>query len=103
MTDLTDLAKWLKSEADRHDASIARDDSNVVNHVFTLRRWAQAAEQAGRRTTPDREAVIEECAKVCDDIAENMEKEPAAQYGADLCAERIRELKTATNGEKGDS
>lgn len=73
---------------------------------------------AGRekiRTTPDREAIIEECAKVCDEYAidrfalfkgrkpytgrERGRADPyydGASDGADRCAQLIRELKTIT-------
>ncbi|HDR8989785.1 TPA: hypothetical protein QDA93_002392 [Burkholderia vietnamiensis] len=70
---------------------------------------------AARRTTPDREAIIEECAKVCDEYAidrfalfkgrkpytgrERGRADPyydGASDGADRCAQLIRELKTIT-------
>ncbi|UUX38846.1 hypothetical protein NTJ56_08600 [Burkholderia contaminans] len=73
-----------------------------------------AAIDAARRTTPDREAIIEECAKVCDEYAADQwslykgrapyngsepgRADPDVQGrsdGADVCAERIRALKTA--------
>lgn len=69
---------------------------------------------AARRTTPDRDAIIEECAKVCDEYAADQwslykgrapytgsepgRADPDVQGrsdGADVCAERIRSLKTA--------
>ncbi|MDN7703312.1 hypothetical protein QZM15_33035 [Burkholderia sp. AU44665] len=75
--------------------------------------------QAARRTTPDREAIIEECAKVCDEYAADQwslykgrapytgsepgRADPDVQGrsdGADVCAERIRALKTIPSGEK---
>ncbi|MBR8007176.1 hypothetical protein [Burkholderia vietnamiensis] len=71
--------------------------------------------QENRRTTPDREAIIEECAKVCDEYAidrfalfkgrkpytgrEQGRADPyydGASDGADRCAQLIRELKTIT-------
>lgn len=74
----------------------------------------------GRRTTPDREAIIEECAKVCDEYAADQwslykgrapyngsepgRADPDVQGrsdGADVCAERIRSLKTAPTSDKG--
>ncbi|MCA8237694.1 hypothetical protein [Burkholderia cenocepacia] len=76
--------------------------------------------QAGRRTTPDREAIIEECAKVCDEYSIDRfalfkgrkpytGREPGradpyydgASDGADRCAQLIRELKTAPTSDKG--
>ncbi|MDN8081218.1 hypothetical protein QZN30_17785 [Burkholderia multivorans] len=60
---------------------------------------------AARRTTPDREAIIEECAKVMDDRAAEIEANDNLTsmtmgriYRAE--AERIRALKAAPNGEK---
>ncbi|CAG9259492.1 hypothetical protein BDI4_600037 [Burkholderia diffusa] len=76
--------------------------------------------KAARRTTPDREAIIEECAKVCDEYAADQwslykgrapyngneagRADPDVQGrsdGADVCAERIRALKTAPTNDKG--
>lgn len=82
--------------------NLCRSAGEANEYAFSAARYAWRSWQAVRRTTPDRDAVIEECAKVCDDIAENMDKEPAAQYGADLCAERIRELKTAPTASPSD-
>jgi hypothetical protein len=66
-----------------------------------------AAWQAGLRTTPDREAIIEECAKVMESRAEEIEA-----TGSHLSltmgriyrdeAMNIRKLKTAPNSEKGE-
>lgn len=55
--------------------------------------------QAARRTTPDREAIIEECAKVCEDVAA-VRNTTEMRSGAELCVGAIRALKTAPNGEK---
>ncbi|MBR8147033.1 hypothetical protein [Burkholderia vietnamiensis] len=49
---------------------------------------------AARRTTPDREAIIEECAKVCDDRI--MGDQSEGDFEAKRCAEAIRALKTAS-------
>jgi hypothetical protein len=64
-----------------------------------------AAYVAGRRTTPDRDSIIEECAKVMDDRATEIEANGNLTsmtmgriYRAE--AERIRALKTAPNGER---
>ncbi|HDR9087326.1 TPA: Lar family restriction alleviation protein [Burkholderia vietnamiensis] len=53
-----------------------------------------------RRTTPDREAIIEECAKVCDEITRH---HYPPQKISGFCASAIRAQKTAPNGEKGGS
>ncbi|VBS29083.1 hypothetical protein [Burkholderia pseudomallei] len=79
-----------------------------------------AAYVAARRTTPDREAIIEECAKVCDEDADDKwnlykgqhpytgrESGRADPYvegradGASVCADRIRALKTVPTSDKG--
>ncbi|MDI3304677.1 MAG: hypothetical protein QJR04_25345 [Burkholderia multivorans] len=64
------------------------DDRAVFSarQVRTIVREAVAA----RRTTPDRESIIEECAKVCDDHAKTSYLTEAA-----ACARKIRALKTA--------
>lgn len=73
-----------------------------------------------RRTTPDREAIIEECAKVCDEDAydkwnlykgqhpytgrESGRADPYVEGradGASVCADRIRALKTVPTSDKG--
>ena len=55
--------------------------------------------QENRRTKPDREAIIEECAKVCDERA-CAYGDPEGFAACEDCADRIRALKTAPNGEK---
>ncbi|MDN7744682.1 hypothetical protein QZM78_11560 [Burkholderia multivorans] len=49
---------------------------------------------AARRTTPDREEIIEECAKVCDDRI--MGDQSEGDFESKRCAEAIRALKTAS-------
>ncbi|WP_146122164.1 hypothetical protein [Burkholderia multivorans] len=50
---------------------------------------------AANRTTPDRDALIEECAKVCDaSAARRWYAEDKASEGCEFCAEEIRALKT---------
>jgi len=57
--------------------------------------------QVARRTTPDRESIIEECAKVCDEAASRRwYAEDKAYEGCEFCAEEIRALKTAPNGDE---
>lgn len=59
--------------------------------------------QAARRTTPDREAIIEECMQVCRTIAEYFEEESPPQAsptrkqaaGARVCLAAIKQIKTA--------
>ncbi|WP_157130339.1 hypothetical protein [Burkholderia pseudomallei] len=62
-----------------------------------------------RRTTPDREAIIEECMETCRKMAEYFEEESPPQAsptrkqaaGARACLAAIKLLKTAPNGDKG--
>ena len=91
-----------------------RSDVHPDQYDIAFKGW-----QAARRTTPDREAIIEECAKVCDEYAADQwslykgrapytgsepgRADPDVQGrsdGADVCAERIRALKTAPNGDE---
>ncbi|KWF90338.1 hypothetical protein [Burkholderia cepacia] len=51
---------------------------------------------AARLTTPDRDAIIEECAKVCDEHAKTSYLTEAV-----TCARKIRALKTAPTSDKG--
>ncbi|MCO1435411.1 hypothetical protein L0Z13_11805 [Burkholderia multivorans] len=48
---------------------------------------------AGRRTTPDRDAIIEECARACERVAEGRSV-VEMNVGAKLCADAVRALKT---------
>jgi hypothetical protein len=64
--------------------------------------------QAARRTTPDREAIIEECAKVCEAWSASIDTGKkrnrvvaAAMQGALSCAFEIRALKTAPTSDQG--
>ncbi|MBU9164236.1 hypothetical protein [Burkholderia multivorans] len=82
--------------------------------ALALHQYVTSLEKAANRTTPDRNAIIEECAKVCDEYAADQwslykgrapytGSEPGRadsdvqgrSDGADVCASRIRELKTA--------
>ncbi|PRG95383.1 hypothetical protein C6V04_08480 [Burkholderia multivorans] len=86
----------------------------TVNEMRQLAYLANQQIRAARRTAPDRDAIIEECAKVCDEYAADQwslykgrapytGSEPSRadsgvqgrSDGADVCASRIRELKTA--------
>ena len=61
----------------------------------------QAADALQSKTAPrERKAIIEECAKVCDEMAENIRDACERNYTSDdytahLCAEAIRALKSA--------
>ncbi|WP_035487607.1 hypothetical protein [Burkholderia multivorans] len=52
---------------------------------------------AANRTTPDRDAIIEECAKVCDDHAKTSYLTEAV-----TCARKIRALKPAPTSDQGE-
>ncbi|HIE4430026.1 TPA: hypothetical protein ACXM9H_000997 [Burkholderia multivorans] len=49
--------------------------------------------QAARCTTPDRDAIIEECARACERVAEGRSV-VEMNVGAKLCADAVRALKT---------
>ena len=55
--------------------------------------------QAARRTATDRDAIIEQCARVCD--ARYMGDNNREDMEARRCAQAIRALKITANGEKG--
>ncbi|HIE4837493.1 TPA: hypothetical protein ACXND4_000160 [Burkholderia multivorans] len=88
------------------------DIDEYLTEALTL-EFVRDVLKAARRTTPDRDAIIEECAKVCDEYAADQwslykgrapytgsepgRADPDVQGrsdGADVCAARIRELKT---------
>ena len=104
MTDLEQLAQYLDQEAQRHSTSIAQNDPAVKEHVGLLRRWARATEQAGRRTTPDREAIIEECRQAALQRSAMLPNDNdfwrGYANGRVDAAGDIARLKTAPNGEK---
>ncbi|WP_155639555.1 hypothetical protein [Burkholderia multivorans] len=57
-----------------------------------------------RRTTPDRDAIIEECARACERVAEGRSV-VEMNVGAKLCADVVRALKTtptAASREEGN-
>lgn len=93
--------------------AVSHDIDSYLTETLTL-EFVRDVLKAARRTTPDREAILEECAKVCDEYAadqwslykgrapyngsETGRADPDVQGrsdGADVCAERIRSLKTA--------
>ncbi|RSB74334.1 hypothetical protein [Burkholderia multivorans] len=81
---------------------IAGGHYSDCNTDFAWLAWC-----AARRTTPDREAIIEECAKVMDDRAAEIEANDNLTsmtmgriYRAE--AERIRALKTAPTSDQGE-
>lgn len=95
------------------------DIDEYLTEALTL-EFVRDVLKADRRTTPDRDAIIEECAKVCDEYAidrfalfkgrkpytgrESGRADPyyeGASDGADRCAQLIRELKTAPTSDKG--
>lgn len=65
------------------------DIDEYLTEALTL-EFVRDVLKAARRTTPDRESIIEECAKVCDDHAKTSYLTEAA-----TCARKIRALKTA--------
>ncbi|MCO1367219.1 hypothetical protein [Burkholderia multivorans] len=99
------------------------DIDEYLTEALTL-EFVRDVLKADRRTTPDRDAIIEQCAKVCDEYAADQwslykgrapytgsepgRADPDVQGrsdGADVCASRIRELKTtptAASREEGN-
>lgn len=77
-----ELAKNLEALDRHHSLKLAQ---SFAEHA--------ALELAARRTTPDREAIIEECAKVCDDRI--MGDQSEGDFESKRCAEAIRSLKTS--------
>lgn len=109
---------WARTcEGNCNDLDLHRENGEYAVPVVE-RDWI--VWQASRRTTPDRDAIIDECAKVCDEYAADQwslykgrapyngsepgRADPDVQGrsdGADVCAERIRALKTAPTSDKG--
>ncbi|WP_261534747.1 hypothetical protein [Burkholderia multivorans] len=70
------------------------DIDEYLTEALTL-EFVRDVLKADRRTTPDRDAIIEECAKVCDaSAARRWYAEDKASEGCEFCAEEIRALKT---------
>ncbi|WP_258180028.1 hypothetical protein [Burkholderia multivorans] len=89
--------------------------------ALALHQYVTSLEKAARRTTPDREAIIEECAKVCEMERDALRKNEAvwdanpnlrpdedyvSEWEASACrgeeyAAAIRALKTAPTSDKG--
>lgn len=91
---LTD--RWLADKCaefvPKHEPDGFDDSFNFLGFARDLRDAILAA----RRTTPDREAIIEECARVCDLIAQrHWYAEDKAREGCEFCAEELRLMKTA--------
>ncbi|MDN8078332.1 hypothetical protein [Burkholderia multivorans] len=99
-------------EREMLDAAASLRDANKESLDLNQRldRAARLLEQAARRTTPDREAVIEECAKVCDSIGFSLNNEWNQRLGvaaelsgvAEDCADAIRALPTIPTSDQGD-
>ncbi|CAJ2721569.1 hypothetical protein [Burkholderia pseudomallei] len=115
MVDRKDLA-----EVEPIVAQWIRERGTMMDGASYAAALELAAYVAARRTTPDREAIIEECAKVCDEDADDKwnlykgqhpytgrESGRADPYvegradGASVCADRIRALKTVPTSDKG--
>lgn len=67
---------------------VAGDHYSDCNTDFAWLAWC-----AARRTTPDRDAIIEECARACERVAEGRSV-VEMNVGAKLCADAVRALKT---------
>ncbi|MEB2544322.1 hypothetical protein [Burkholderia cenocepacia] len=103
MDELKDLA-----EVEPIVAQWIRERGTMMDGASYAAALELAAYVAARRTTPDREAIIEECAKVCEAWSASIDTGPrrnrvvaAAMQGALTCAFEIRALKTAPTSDKG--
>ncbi|WP_249191257.1 hypothetical protein [Burkholderia vietnamiensis] len=86
--------------------AVSHDIDSYLTEALTL-EFVRDVLKAARRTTPDREAIIEECAKVCDKERVTFSEQAARNDGrnsdfafgsvnsAERLAERIRALKAA--------
>lgn len=94
---LTD--RWLADKcaeiAPKHEPDGFDDSFNLLGFARDLRDAILAA----RRTTPDRESIIEECAKVCEGDGE--ETPDAWDWHSKDYAKAIRALKAAPTSDKG--
>ncbi|VWD40250.1 hypothetical protein BLA17378_07989 [Burkholderia aenigmatica] len=95
MTEREEFEVWLDEPIN--------ENGDLRGDGLRLNAWALGCAweswKAGRRSAPDRDSIIEECAKVCDDRI--MGDQSEGDFEAKRCAEAIRTLKTAPNGEKG--
>ncbi|MCA8461312.1 DUF551 domain-containing protein [Burkholderia multivorans] len=77
--------------------AVRHDIDQYLTEALTL-EFVRDVLKAARRTTPDREAIIEECAKTLE--------EEARAWGypvpIDMCAKAIRALKTAPTSDQGE-
>ncbi|UXZ62302.1 hypothetical protein NUJ28_06180 [Burkholderia multivorans] len=69
------------------------DIDEYLTEALTL-EFVRDVLKADRRTTPDRDAIIEECARACERVAEGRSV-VEMNVGAKLCADAVRALKTA--------
>ncbi|MCA8481028.1 hypothetical protein LGN35_24155 [Burkholderia multivorans] len=106
------LVELTKRDEETFDKPFPNDDINVLWAI-----WKEA-----RRTTPDRDAIIEECAKVCEMERDALRKNEAvwdanpnlrpdedyvSEWEASACrgeeyAAAIRALKTAPTSDQGE-
>ncbi|VWB08492.1 hypothetical protein [Burkholderia lata] len=102
MTEREEFEAWAL-----RDGGYSQKDLEVVfgQYVDEHANTALDAWQASRRTTPDREAIINECIVAIS--GERLEDEPdcpedeAYNVAVGDCADALERLKTAPNGEKG--
>ncbi|CAK0035204.1 Uncharacterised protein [Burkholderia pseudomallei] len=92
-----DEREMFEAWADLDGLSIRRCTHLDDIYASPATRVAWRAWQAARRTTPDREAIIEECAKVCESVAAELLQpgDEEAVAGCVFCRDAIRALKTS--------
>ncbi|HDR8974003.1 hypothetical protein [Burkholderia vietnamiensis] len=94
LSDVWNLGQTYWRQADSEFASDnRRSDDTYKKYRAIVDESCERLADAARRTTPDREAIIEECAKVCDDRI--MGDQSEGDFESKRCAEAIRSLKTS--------
>ncbi len=89
-----DEREMFEAWADQEGISVRRCTHLDDIYASPAARVAWRAWQIGRRNMPTREAIIEECATVCEQVAA-ARNIPEMRSGAELCVEAVRALKTA--------
>lgn len=114
LSDVWNLGQTYWRQADSEFASDnRRSDDTYKKYRAIVDESCERLADAARRTTPDREAIIEECAKVCDQLDSDLQEEARRflpngnselfheSIGAWACGKEIRKLKTAPTSDKG--
>ncbi|WP_143757419.1 hypothetical protein [Burkholderia singularis] len=87
------------THGDGREHHMAEAVDRCAERILALKAAGNAVAQTSHRTVLDTDAIIEECAKVCD--ARYMGNNNREDMEARRCAEAIRAIKTASNSGKG--